>query len=255
MKKNWNLEGFRAVVTGGTKGIGKSIVEELCSFGAEVMAVSRHAEDLQALTETQRLKGYKISGFRADISKAEELKNLIAHLKEVWPGVDILINNAGTNIRKKAEEYNQNEYNSIFNINLNAAFSLSVGLHDMLAASEYGSIVNISSVAGLNHMRTGVIYGMTKAALIQMTRNLAVEWAQQGIRVNAIAPWYINTPLADEVLKNKEYRDEVLGRTPMYKIGEPEDVASLAVFLCLPAARYITGQCIAVDGGITINLF
>ncbi|NQU80984.1 MAG: SDR family oxidoreductase, partial [Bacteroidetes bacterium] len=120
---------------------------------------------------------------------------------------------------------------------------------------DQGNIINIASIAGQVHIRTGSIYGMTKAALIQLTRNLAGEWAEYNIRVNAIAPWYIRTPRAEAVLKDKKYYDEVISRTPMKRIGEPDEVASLTAFLCMPAAGYITGQCISVDGGFTINGF
>lgn len=96
---------------------------------------------------------------------------------------------------------------------------------------------------------------MTKAAMVQLTKNLAVEWAKDNIRVNAITPWYIKTPLAETLLKNKKYLDEVLSRTPLNKIGDPEDVASLVAFLCMPAAKYITGQSISVDGGFSVYGF
>jgi len=141
------------------------------------------------------------------------------------------------------------------NTNLTSTFELSKLAFPMLKKSDQGNIINIASTAGQVHIRTGSIYGMTKAALIQLTRNLAVEWAKYNIRVNAIAPWYIRTFLAEAVLKNKKYYDEVISRTPMKRIGEPEEVASLTAFLCMPAAGYITGQCISVDGGFTINGF
>lgn len=115
--------------------------------------------------------------------------------------------------------------------------------------------MNISSVAGLRHVRTGSIYGMTKAAMVQLTRNLAVEWATDHIRVNVVAPWYIRTPLAETVLRNPDYLNSVLDHTPMRRVGEPEEVSAAVAFLCLPAASYITGQCLSVDGGFEVNGF
>jgi len=139
--------------------------------------------------------------------------------------------------------------------NLYSAFSLARQAHQLMKKSGRASLVNISSVAGLTHIRTGVVYGMTKAAMVQMTRNLAVEWAAHGIRVNAVAPWYIDTPLARQVLKNLDYLQEVLNRTPMKRIGKPEEVATAVAFLCMPASSYITGQTLAVDGGFSIYGF
>ncbi len=111
----------------------------------------------------------------------------------------------------------------------------------------------MASVAGLTHVRSGVPYGISKAALVQMTRNLAVEWAPDNIRTNAVAPWYIRTPLVEPVLNDKDLLAEVLVRTPLQRVGEPEEVSGGVAFLCMPAASYITGQCIAIDGGFMIN--
>ena len=107
----------------------------------------------------------------------------------------------------------------------------------------------MGSVSGLTHVRTGAPYGMTKAALHQLTKNLACEWAEDGVRVNAVAPWYIRTRRTSTSLADPDYLDEVIDRTPMGRIGEPEEVASAVAFLCLPASSYVTGECIAVDGG------
>ena len=141
------------------------------------------------------------------------------------------------------------------NTNLRSAFELTRLLHPMLEAAEQANIVFISSVAGQVHLKTGAIYAMTKAAINQLTKNLAVEWAQNDIRVNAVAPWYILTPLAEAVLKNESYKKDVLEHTPMNKIGEPKDVAATVAFLCMPASAYITGQVISVDGGFMVNGF
>ena len=125
----------------------------------------------------------------------------------------------------------------------------------MLKKSKEGSVVNIASVAGLFHVRSGAPYGMSKAAMTQLTRNLAVEWAQDGIRVNAVAPWYIKTPLVKALLEDPEFINPVLERTPLGRVGEPREVAAVAAFLCMPASSYITGQCLVVDGGTTVCAF
>jgi Tropinone reductase 1 len=247
LQKTWSLENKFALVTGGTKGIGLAIAEELVQFGCDVLVVSRK--------KTEKEVSKNIKYFQADLSLPEERKKLVDYISSEWKQLDILVNNVGTNIRKKSDEYSAEEVEKIFQTNLISAFDLSTSLLSWLKKSDLASIVNISSVAGLGHLRTGVVYGMSKAAMNQMTKNLAVEWAEYGIRVNAIAPWYIETSLAKEVLKNKDYLNEVLRKTPLNRIGNPKEVASLTAFLCLPAASYITGQCIAVDGGFSINYF
>ena len=253
MKNRWNLTNKKALITGGTKGIGEAITNEFIELGAEVIVVAR---DINAFKELKtKINSEKLSFIQADVSKIEDIQKIISEIKIKWNKLDILVNNVGTNIRKKTIDYTQDEYDKVVNTNLRSAFELSKLSYPLLKKSEQGNIVNISSVAGQTHLRTGSIYGMTKAALIQLTKNLAGEWAQDNIRINAVAPWYIKTPLAETVLKNKDYYNEVISRTPMQKVGNPEDVAAAVSFLCMPAAAYITGQCISVDGGFTIYGF
>ncbi|MGC9470486.1 MAG: SDR family oxidoreductase [Bacteroidales bacterium] len=254
LQNDWNLTGKKALITGATRGIGRAILDMFLELGAEVFPVARNPKDIRHLT--QELAGqYTVEGMAADVTIPGERETLVSMLEEKWGRLDILVNNVGMNIRKKALEYSEQEIRQIMETNLYSAFSLARQAHQLMKKSGRASLVNISSVAGLTHIRTGVVYGMTKAAMVQMTRNLAVEWAAHGIRVNAVAPWYIDTPLARQVLKNLDYLQEVLNRTPMKRIGKPEEVATAVAFLCMPASSYITGQTLAVDGGFSIYGF
>lgn len=251
----WNLNGKKALITGGTKGIGLAIANEFLKLGAEIFVVARDKDLLTKRISEWNKKGHIANGSAKDLSISEDRKELIKEVKKQWDNLDILINNVGTNIRKKTIDFTTEEYEKVLNTNIISTFELCRIFHLMLKNSESASIVNLSSVAGLTHLRTGSPYGMSKAAMDQLTRNLAVEWAEEKIRVNSIAPWYIDTPLVETLMKDKEYYKAVIDRTPMKRIGKPEEVAALAAFLCMNKASYITGQTIAVDGGFTIYGF
>ncbi len=251
MKHKWSLKGKTALITGATKGIGKAVAEEFVGLGGSVLLIGRNQNKLNETIASFGLPAERVDGIAADISIPEERQNLCALIMRRWERLDVLVNNVGTNIRKSSLEYLDEEIEFIFQTNLKSAYDLSRKLHPILKASGKASIINISSVAGLTSLKTGSVYGMTKAALVQLTKNLACEWASDGIRVNAIAPWYIETPLAQQVLKNPEYLKSVLDRTPMQRVGKTEEVASAVAFLAMQASSYITGQCIAVDGGFT----
>lgn len=225
------------------------MAEALCERGAEVWLIARGRERLGNAVERLSERGYKAHAIVGDITDADSRHGLLGAVGEP---LDILVNNAGYNIRKPALAYEEQELRGILDTNLVATFELTRAAHTLLEAAGGASVVNISSVAGLTHLRTGAPYAMSKAALNQMTRNLAVEWATHRIRVNAVAPWYIETPLARQVLDDPDFRAQVLARTPLKRIGAPEEVAAAVAFLCLPGAGYITGQTLAVDGGFSI---
>ena len=251
----WSLVGQRALVTGGTKGIGEAIVRQFLDLGASVFIVARDNGLLQKQLADYRViynrqPGQTVEGVAADVSQPGDVVRVIETVRAGWDTLDILVNNAGTNIRKATIDYTPADYDHILNTNLRSAYELSQAAYPLLKASGNGKIVMVSSVSGLTHTSSGALYGMTKAAMIQLTRNLAVEWAPDGIRVNAVAPWYITTPLASPVLNNPEKRDGILKRTPMNRIGDADEVASVVSFLSMPASGYVTGQTIAVDGGL-----
>ena len=255
MKNKWSLKNKTALVTGSTKGIGQATARELAALGATVIITARHAGEVEKQVEKMKEAGYNALGTAADVTLREDRKRLFDFIIARGQKLDILVNNVGTNIRKRMTEYSEEEYQFIFNTNLHSNFALSQLFYPLLKESGQGVVVNVLSVAGLTHLRSGAPYGMTKAALTQLTRNLAVEWAADGIRINAVAPWYTKTPLVEKLLQDKTYLQAVLDRTPMNRLAEPEEVAAAIAFLCLPASSYITGQCLPVDGGFMVNGF
>ncbi|MBX3713975.1 MAG: SDR family oxidoreductase [Lysobacter sp.] len=249
--QRWRLDGQLALVTGGTAGIGRAIARELLGFGARVLVAARDADGLDA-TRMELEEAFPDGEIRtcvADVSDDEQRRELLDWVEDIGDGLNILVNNAGGNITRAANDYTEDEWRGIFETNLFSAFELSRLAYPLLVKHAASAIVNVGSVSGITHVRSGAPYGMTKAAMHQMTRNLACEWAEDGIRVNAVAPWYIRTRRTSGKLADPDYLDDVLLRTPMGRIGEPEEVAAAVAFLCLPASSYVTGECIAVDGG------
>ncbi len=247
----WRLDGQVALVTGASAGIGRATVAELLGLGATVLACARDADTLDAAAAEWRddHPDGEVHMLSCDVADAGARERLFDWIEGLGLGLSILVNNAGTNQRRASMDYDEAEWRAIFETNLFSAFELCRGAYPLLREHASSAIVNVGSVSGATHVRTGAPYGMSKAALHQLTRNLAVEWAAEGVRVNAVLPWYIRTRRTSPALADPDYLEAVLERTPMARIGEPEEVAAAIAFLCLPASSYITAQCVAVDGG------
>jgi Tropinone reductase 1 len=238
---NWNLTGYRAVVTGGSSGIGRAIAEELMRQGATVVSVALAPAD----------PPFAAIELIADVGTVEGRAKILAGLPPDWESVDILVNNAGTNIRKPTADYTFEEYELVQRTNSSSIHELSRLLYPRLKKSGRASVVNIGSIAGILSVGSSAAYAMTKAAAAHLSRYLAVEWAKDGIRVNGIAPGWIATPLTDKIQKSTKAMGVITERTPLGRIGQPEEIAAVVAFLCMPVASYLTGAVIPVDGAMS----
>ncbi|KAG6417565.1 hypothetical protein SASPL_119748 [Salvia splendens] len=252
----WSLRGSTALVTGGTRGIGHAIVEELASLGATVHTCARNKDELERSLRDWKDQGLGVTGSVCNVSSESDRERLLDHVSSVFNGeLNILINNVGTNIRKPMVEFTSKEFSLVMGMNFGSAFHICQLAYPLLKASAAGTVVFTSSVSGFVSLKNMSVHGASKGAINQLTKNLACEWASDSIRVNAVAPWYIRTSMVEQVLSNKEYLEEVYDRTPMRRLGDPTEVSSVVAFLCLPASSYVTGQIICVDGGMSVNGF
>ncbi|XP_047054107.1 noroxomaritidine/norcraugsodine reductase-like [Lolium rigidum] len=262
-EERWSLAGKTALVTGGTKGIGRAIVEELAGFGVRVHTCSRSDADVQerlrgwdADVDAGRLRG-RVTASACDVSVRADREALVAAARaELGGRLDILVNNAGQTFFSEVAGTKAEDYARLMATNLESCFHLAQLAHPLLLGG--GVVVNVSSIGGILGYPQLSVYSATKAAVNQLTRNLAVEWAPDGIRVNCVAPGGVRSDLLDssgiqlDAEAAASMWDAECTRIPLGRLGEPEEVASLVSFLCMPAASYITGQVMCIDGGRTV---
>ncbi|KAL0436805.1 UNVERIFIED_CONTAM: Tropinone reductase, chloroplastic [Sesamum radiatum] len=233
-----------------------AIVEELAGLGAAVHTCARNKDELEKCLRGWEDEGLGITGSVCDVSSQADREKLLDSVSSIFnQKLNILINNVGTNIRKPMVDFTSEEVSMLMGTNFQSAFHMCQLAYPLLKASGAGSVVFTSSVSGFVSLKYMSVHGASKGAINQLTKNLACEWARDGIRVNAVAPWYIKTSMVEQVLSNKEYLEEVFDRTPMRRLGDPTEVSSVVAFLCLPASSFITGQIVCVDGGMSVNGF
>ena len=244
------LDGKVAIVTGSSRGIGRAIAEVFAREGARVVICGRKQETLdQAAAEI----GPSVKAIACHVGRADQIENMIEIAAREFGHIDILVNNAATNISfEPCLEIDEVQFDKMIEVNLKSAFRLIQAIAPGMCERGSGSIISIASVAGLRPQLYSLLYSMTKAALIMMTQSYALELGAKGVRVNAIAPGLIQTVLSEHYWKDEAQRDAVIGRQPIQRLGQPADIAELALLLASEKGSYITGQTFTVDGGFLL---
>ncbi|KAI9116207.1 hypothetical protein K1719_013137 [Acacia pycnantha] len=256
--KRWSLSGMTALVTGATRGIGQAIVEEMAEFGAAVHICSRNQADIGKCLKEWKSKGFSVTGSICDVSSRDQRQSLMETVGAIFHGkLNILINNAGTTgVVKESVDYTAEDISTIMSTNFAATYHLSQLAHPLLKASGHGAIVNISTIATSKVLPGLSAYAASKGAINQITKYMAMEWAKDNIRVNAIASGFVKTVLLESFLEKSIVGENAANisasQIPAGSIAEPKEISGMAAFLCLPAASYVTGQVICVDGGFTL---
>jgi 2-deoxy-D-gluconate 3-dehydrogenase len=243
-----------AIVTGSGSGMGRAFAQALAGAGADVVITELPgrealAAETAALVQAQGRRALTLS---LDVTQVASICAMVEKVVAEWGQIDILINNAGMNIRKWAVDVTEQDWDTVVDTDLRGAFFCAqlAGKH-MIQRGKGGRIINTASQIGLVGYTERVAYCAAKAGVINMTRVLAIEWAQHGITVNAIAPTFVNTPLVAALLTSEEIRHEVLSRIPLGRLAEPEDIVGAVLYLASPAAAMVTGHTLVIDGGWT----
>ena len=249
----FDLSNRVAIVTGGSRGLGEEMAEGLAEAGASLMLCARRDEWLAPTLESFRSRGYRVEGMVCDVSVPAQVQAVVDAAMVLYDRIDILVNNAGVSWGAEPEEMPIEKWQKVIDINLTGAFLFSQAAGREMLKRQYGRIINIASIAGLHASVNGAhyaAYAASKAGLMGLTRELAASWGRKGIRVNAIAPGFFHSRLADPAIVHAE--PHIKATSPIPRVGEAGELKGVCVFLAADASNYITGQTIVVDGGRTI---
>jgi gluconate 5-dehydrogenase len=253
VKELFDLKGKTAIVTGGSRGLGKEMAEGLAEAGARIMLCARRAEWLDETLGEFKERGFDVAGKTCDVSKQEDVQALVNETVARFGSLNILINNAGVSWGAMPEEMTLDQWQKVIDVNLTGCFLMAQAAGREMLKRGGGSIINITSIAGMTSSANGPFYASyaaSKAGLIGLTRELAASWGRKGIRVNAIAPGFFHSRLADRVIDI--YETTIRENNVIPRVGHEGELKGVAVFLASDASSYITGQTIVVDGGMTV---
>lgn len=249
---DFDMTGKTVIVTGGTKGIGYAISMMFAYYGANVVISSRHQEECDSVVEEIVQLGGNAMGIRSDVCHIAEIENLITTAIKRFGAIDVLINNAGMALTNKILDVDEASYASVMDTNLKSVyFASKIAAREMMLQKSGGKIIQIASIGGLKGTSGLSTYGATKAAVINLTKTMALEWSRYNICVNAICPGYVLTKINEKEFESSKFRNHVLKQIPQHRLGSPDEIASIALFLASDGANMLTGEAIVADMGST----
>ncbi|HEY7724856.1 MAG TPA: glucose 1-dehydrogenase [Anaeromyxobacteraceae bacterium] len=247
----FELGGRRALVTGGSRGLGRAMAEGLARAGADVAICARSEADLAPARQAIQALGVRAEAFPMDVRSRASVRRAVDAAVAALGGIDILVNDAGVNVRKPVLELSEDEWDLVLDTNLKGYFLVAQAVAPQMLARGAGKVINVSSIFGAVAMPNQLAYASSKGGVNMLTKVMALEWAQKGVQVNAIAPTYFETPFVAALRNDPERYRFLVERTPMGRFGQPEELVGTVVYLASRASDFVTGQTLYVDGGWT----
>jgi len=254
VNKVYRLDDRVAIVTGGGRGLGEVFCRTFAAAGAAVVVADLIEENAQALADELKKNGHRASAVRVDVRRTSSVQDMVNHTLSKFHRIDVLMNNAGIVYNEPAETMTNEQWNDVIDVNLSGVFKCCRAVAPHMIAQKSGSIINIGSMSGVisNHPQPQCAYNASKAAVIMLSKSLAGEWAKHGIRVNTISPGYMATEMTLAGRENPEYGPVWIETTPMGRLGKPEELGPLALYLASEASSFVTGANVLIDGGYTV---